>query len=262
MKFKNKIVWITGASSGAGEALAYQFASEGANLIISARREKELRRVKRNIKNVEVRIIPLDLEKHKDLPEIAEKALAEFGRIDVLFHNGGISQRSLANETCTEVDKRLMNINYFGAVILTKAILPTMIKRQTGQIAVMSSLTGKFGTPLRSAYAASKHALHGFFDSLRAEVHEHGIGITIICSGYIRTGIAVNAFTGNGSAQNTNDPGIENGMPPEVFAEKAVRGVYNQRHELIMGGKEKLGVYLKRFTPRLFDKIIQKQNVR
>ncbi len=260
--FTNKIVWITGASSGAGEALAYAFADAGAKLILSARRREELERVKSNCKSDEVQILPLDLEKHDELPQKAQKALNMFGKIDILFNNGGISQRSYAKDTVIEVDKRLMNINYFGAVILTKAVLPSMIARKSGHIAVMSSLTGKFGTPLRSAYAASKHALHGFFDSLRAEVHEDNIKVTIICSGYIRTNIAVNAFVGDGSAQNSNDPGIENGMLPEVFAQKSLKAISKHKNELTLGGKEKLGVYIKRFAPNLFAKIILKQNVR
>ncbi len=262
MDFSGKIVWITGASSGAGEALVYAFANAGARIIVSARREAELLRVKQTIPNADVRILTLDLEKHDELPAKAAEALAMFGYIDILYHNGGVSQRSLAKDTVIEVDKRLMNINYFSAVILTKAILPAMLARKSGHIVVMSSLTGKFGTPLRSAYAASKHALHGFFDSLRAEIHDDSIKVTLICSGYIRTYIAMNAVVGDGSAQQANDPGIENGMLPEVFAKKALSAIFKHKNELTIGGKERFGVYLKRFVPNVFAKIIRKQNVR
>ncbi len=262
MYFSQKVVWVTGASSGVGEALVYAFAQAGAKLIISARREEELFRVKKNIPIADVKILCLDLEKHDELPDKAQKALSFFGHIDILFNNGGISQRSLAKDTLTEVDKRLMNINYFGAVILTKAILPSMLSRKSGHIVVMSSLTGKFGTPLRSAYSASKHALHGFFDSLRAEIYSDNLNVTIICSGYIRTNIARNAVLGDGSAQLANDPGVENGMTPEQFAQKALLAITKQKNELLLGGKERFGVYLKRFVPNLFAKIIRKQNVR
>jgi len=262
MNFSGKVVWLTGASSGAGEALVYAFAKSGAKIIVSARRESELLRVKQNAGTAEIKILTLDLEKHDELPTKASEALSMFGHIDILYHNGGISQRSLAKDTVIEVDKRLMNINYFGAVILTKAVLASMLTRKSGHIVVMSSLTGKFGTPLRSAYSASKHALHGFFDSLRAEVHDENIKVTIICSGYIRTNIAVNAVVGDGSAQQANDPGIENGMLPEVFAQKALNAIFKQKNELTLGGKERFGVYLKRFVPNMFAKIIRKQNVR
>ena len=264
MFFENKIIWITGASSGVGEALVYAFNKEKARLIISSHEEDELNRVKNNCNfdPENIFVLPFNLRHHDIIPDKAKTVLNKFGKIDILYNNGGISQRSLIKNTVIEVDKRLMDINYFGAVVLTKSVLPSMIKNKSGHIVVMSSLTGKFSTPLRSAYAASKHALHGFFDALRAEVYDDNIKVTIICSGYIRTNIALNALTDNGKAQNTNDPGIENGMSPEVFAEKALKAVRKQKEEVLFGGKEKFGVYLKRFTPRLFSKIIMKQNVR
>ena len=258
MYYKNKIVWITGASTGVGEHLAYAFSEAGAKLIISARRLSELERVKNNCKKeTEIRILPLDLEKHDELPEKAKEAENFFGQIDILFHNGGISQRSLLKDTSFDVDKRLMNINYFGSVCITKAVLPGMIKNGGGQIAVMSSLTGKFGAPLRSAYAASKHALHGFYDTLRAELYRENISVTIICSGYIRTNIAVNALIENGQANNNNDSGIKNGMNPKVFAKKALADISKKKQEVLYGGSERFGVYIKRFFPLLFSKIIR-----
>ena len=263
MTFKNKIIWITGASSGVGEALVYAFDKEEAKIIISARRETELARVKNNCKNSEnIFVIPLDLEKHDEIPEKAKIVLEKFGKIDILFNNGGISQRSFAKDTVFEVDKRLMNINYFGTVRLTKEVLPSMLKNKSGHIAVMSSLVGKFGSPLRSAYSASKHALHGFFDSLRAEVHDDNIKVTIICSGFIKTNIAINALTENGNAQNTSDKGIENGIPVDVFAQKVIKAIRKQKQEVTFGGKERFGVYIKRFFPKLFSNIIRKQDVR
>jgi len=264
MNFKNKIVWITGASSGVGEALVYKFHEQGAIIIISARRESELERVKKNCNKTtqEVFILPINLENHDELIAKAKIAINKFGKIDILFNNGGISQRSLVKDTIIDVDKRLMNVNYFGTIILTKAVLPSMLENKSGHIVVMSSLAGKFGTPLRSAYSAAKHALHGFFDSLRAEVYKENICVTIICSGYIKTNIAINALTDNGLPQNQTDKGIENGMLPEKFAEKALKAIYNKNQELLLGGKEKLGVYLKRFFPKLFSKIIRKQDVR
>jgi short-subunit dehydrogenase len=204
----------------------------------------------------------MDMENLDQIKTASEYVLSSFIHIDILFNNAGISQRSLAVETDFSVDKRLMNLNYFGPVFLTKCVLPSMIQRKEGHIVVMSSLTGKFGTPLRSAYAASKHALHGFFDSLRAEVFDDRIKVTIICSGYIKTNIAINALTQSGEKQKSNDPGIENGMLPERVAQKIINAIYKNKFELTLGGKEKMGVFLKRFFPTLFASIIRKQNVR
>ena len=264
MYYKNKIIWITGASSGIGEATVYAFNNEKAKLIISSHEEKELERVKNNCKYnpEEIFILPFNLLEHDKIPNLAEIVIKKFGKIDILFNAGGVSQRSLAKDTDIKVDKRIMDINYFGTVILTKSVLPHMIKNKSGHIAVMSSLAGKFEIPLRSAYAASKHALHGFFDTLRAEVYEYNIGITLFCPSYVRTKIAVNALTKDGTPQNYNDPGAEKGIPPEVFAKRALKSIKKGKREDIFGGKEVLGVYLKRFFPGLFSKIIRKQDVR
>jgi len=258
MKYKNKIIWITGASSGIGEALVYAFDKREAKIIISARREKELERVKNNCKNKEnIKILQLDLEEYEQMQEKAEEVYAHFNGIDYLFNNGGLSQRSLAKDTPLSIDKRLMDINFFGTVALTKAVLPKMIEQKQGHIIVTSSLTGKLGTSLRSAYAASKHALHGFFDSLRAEVAHDNIFITLLCPGYIATNISVNAVTANGTAQNTMDENSAKGMKPEVLAEKIIKAVSKKREEIYPGGTEMLGIFFKKFFPRILSKILK-----
>ena len=264
MYFKNKVVWVTGASSGVGEAMVYAFNKEEAQLIISSHDEAGLERVKNNCKykTNDIFILPFNLLDHDNFPNLVNTVIEKFKTVDILFNIGGVSQRALVKDTIVDVDKKLMNINYFGPTLLTKALLPEMIKNKSGHIAVMSSLAGKFEIPLRSAYAASKHALHGFFDTLRAEVYENNIKVTLFCPAYIRTNLSVNAFTGDGSAQNLNDPGIKNGMPPEKFAQTALSAIKKGKYELISGGKEKFGVYIKRFFPKLLAKIIRKQNVR
>ena len=167
---KNKIIWITGASSGIGEALVYQLNEAGAKLIISSRNRDELFRVKQKCKNqIDVHVLSLDLAQNENLPKIAEDALRIYGHIDVLINSGGISQRALALETNLQTEQRLMNVNFWGTVILSKAVLPQMINQNSGTIVCVSSLVGKFGTRYRSAYSASKHALHGYFESLRIE---------------------------------------------------------------------------------------------
>ncbi len=258
-KFNNQVVWITGASSGIGEATAYAFAKAGAKLVLSARRIEELNRVKNNIDETDVLVLPMDMENLADLPSKVEEVLARFGRIDILFNNAGISQRSSVEETEMEVYHKIMNLNFFGVVALTKAVLPQMRNQKSGVIVTTSSLSGKLSTPMRSGYCASKHALHGFFDALRAEVYRDNIQITLICPGYIQTNISYNAVSGDGTKFGKLDNNQANGMAVETCAEKILDAVYRQKEEVYMGGKEVLGVYLKRFFPRLLSKIVRKQ---
>lgn len=263
--FKNKRVWITGASAGIGEALALAFAQQGAHLILSARKEPELQRVAAAATAAgaaSVLVQPLDLAQHDDLPALAEKVLRQVGKVDVLVNNGGISQRALALDTALDVDKKLMNVNYFGTVALTKAVLPTMLTHQLGHIVTITSLTGKFGSPYRSSYAAAKHALHGFFDSLRAELSHTPIRVTLICPGFIKTNVSVNALTGDGASLGVMDDAQANGMLPEVLAQKILRTIERGKEEAYFGGKEVLGVYLKRFFPAYFSKVLRKAKVR
>lgn len=256
--YNDKVIWITGASSGIGEALAYQLSKMDARLILSSRKVHKLEKVLQQCEHPERHeILPLDLQALEELPEKAKEALGYWGRIDMLINNGGISQRSLANETSIDVDRRLMEVNYLGPVALTKEILPSMLERKQGHIAVVSSLTGKFGTPLRSGYAASKHALHGFFDALRAEVWREKVFVTIVCPGYIKTDISLNALTADGSPQGTMDKGQENGISPEACARKIIRAMEDGKDEVLIGGMEKMGVYIKRFFPRYFNRMIR-----
>lgn len=264
MKVRNKIIWITGASSGIGEALAYHLSEKGAKLILSARRRTELERVMTSCPGPaeNIRILPLDVAQRSSLRLTTDAAVQMFGHIDILINNAGISQRSLASETPAEVDRKIMEVNYFGTVELTKYLLPHMLERKSGQIVVVSSLVGKFGTPYRSGYSASKHALHGFFDSMRAELHGTGIIITIVCPGFIRTNVSVNALTETGEKLNQMDNAQAKGMAPDTFAKKMIRAVERNKREVYIGGREKYGVYLKRFFPSIFANIVTKAKVR
>lgn len=262
--FYQKRIWITGASSGIGEALAYALAEEGAQLILSSRKEADLERVAtaaraKGAENVLVQ--PIDLAQHEAIPGIAGRVLQKVGKVDILINCGGVSQRGLALDTTLEVDKYLMNINFFGTIALTKALLPSMLTHQLGHIVTVTSVTGKFGSPQRSAYAASKHALHGFFDSLRAELGNTPVRITLICPGFVRTNISINAITGSGKAQGTMDEATDKGMPVEEAARRTLRAIRQGKEEVWFGGKEVLGVYLKRFFPAYFSQIIRKVKV-
>jgi len=179
----------------------------------------------------------------------------------VLILNAGVSQRALALDTSLEVDRRLMEVNYFGAVTLVKAVLPSMVARGSGRVVGITSLVGKFGTPLRSGYAASKHAMHGFLDSLRAEVWRHGVGVTVVCPGFVRTRLSLNALTGEGAAQGTMDAATVAGMDPRRCAEAIARAVEQGRDEVLVGGREVFGVYLRRFLPGVFNRLIRTARV-
>jgi len=260
--FDNKTVWITGASSGIGEALAQQLSRRGAHLILSARNTGELERVRQSTATPERhRVFPLDVSQPEQLAAKTAELLQQTDKIDVLINNAGISQRALANETDLEVDRRIMEVNYFGTIALSKAVLPAMIERGSGQIVAVSSLAGIFGTPLRSAYAASKHALHGFFDSLRTEVHGDNILITLICPGFVRTNVSLNALTGTGAPQGTMDNAQEAGMAADVFAQKMLRAIEKQQEEAVIAGREKIAVMLKRLAPRLLSYVMRRIDV-
>ena len=234
MKLKDKVIWITGASSGIGEALAYELARQGAKLILSARRKGELERVKGNCiaaAQPDVRILAMDLAKPETLKLSTEAAIQLFGHIDILVNNSGISQRSLVKDTIVNVDRQLMEVNYFGAVTLTKYLLPHFFTRKAGHFVTVSSVTGKFGTPYRSGYTASKHALHGFFDSLRAELWTQcpTIYVTLICPGFIHTPITLSAVTGDGSPLGKMDEAQFKGMPADQCAVKMVRAIERRK---------------------------------
>lgn len=257
------VIWITGASSGIGEAAAKKFSNSGYAIILSARNEHELNRVKQACTFPDdCRILPLDLASSADFAEKVATAISFFGQVDILLHNGGISQRSLIKDTLLEVDRRLMEVNYFGTVALTKAILPHFLSHKKGQFGVVTSLVGKFGSPYRSSYAGAKHALHGFFDTLRAEHHQDGIAVTLICPGFIRTQVSINAVTGDGSPLGEMDQAQDQGMSPAACAEAIFHALVKKKEEVYIGGKETLAVYLKRFLPGIFSRILRTAKVR
>ncbi len=260
---QSKTVWITGASSGIGEALARHYAQQGCRLILSARRKSVLEEVKQSLDlpDDQVLVLPLDLAQHDQMPAKAEQALTHFGRIDLLINNGGISQRSLLVDTEFSVLKKLIDIDYLGTVALTKAVLPIFIRQQNGHFAVVTSLMGKFASPLRSGYCGAKHALHGFFDGLRMEHEKDNIKVTMLCPGFIQTNISRNALVGDGSTQNTMDKATAAGMPPDVCAAKMAAAIRRGKHEAYIGGKETYAVYLKRLFPRLLHRIVMRSNV-
>ncbi len=262
MQFKDKLVWITGASSGIGEALAYEFAKEGARLILSARRQEALETVKKNCTNSEShQIVALDLMQSSEFEQLAKDILGPHESLDLLINNAGVSQRSLLMETSLLVHRQIMEVNYFGTVALTQAILPYLRGGERSGVITISSLVGKFTTPLRSAYAASKHAITAYMDSLRAEVQSKSLQFTTIYPGFIKTNLTYKALLADGTEQNSMDDAQLNGMEPNVCARKIIKAYMKGKDEAYIGGKETYAVYLKRFFPKLFSKIIKKAKV-
>ena len=263
MKLKDKLVWIVGASGGIGEHLAYESAQRGARLILSARRTDELERVKTGCEELgaEVEIHVLDVTDSDQVASTCSKIIASHRAVDVLINNAGVSHRSLVSETSLDFDRRIMEINFFGAVDITKRMLPAMIANGGGHIAATSSLTGKFGFPLRSSYAAAKHALHGFFETLYLENYHKGIGVTVACPGRIRTDISVNALKSDGTAQGIMDPGQAEGTDPAVCARRYIRAIEKNKREVYIG-RGTIMIYLRNFAPCVFYYVAKRVNPR
>jgi dehydrogenase/reductase SDR family protein 7B len=263
MNIKGKKVLITGASSGIGAAIAKHFASKGCFLLLAGRNQAELNRVKSECSSAKgVEIYLMDLEKHEALIANAQNILSKHPDIDILINNAGVSQRALAKDLPFEYDKKIIDIDLLGTIALTKTILPFMLERKSGSIVTITSMMGKFSTPLRSAYAAAKHGLHGFFDALRSEVIEDGIQILLVCPGFIKTNVSINALGPKGKSQGTMDKTINNGLNPKEVAIAIEKGIENNSEEInVAGGKEMFGLYMKRFAPSIFSKMIRKMEV-
>ncbi len=254
------VVWITGASSGIGEACSYLFAAEGASLILTATREEQLKKVQQKCIDLGAKceILPYDLSDIDNLNELADKALSVFGKIDTVFHNAGISQRAKAVDTDFAVDKKIMDVNFFAPVKITKRLLPKMIENGGGTIAVTTSISGKFGFPLRSAYASSKFALYGFFETVHAEYYDQNIRVVMICPGRVKTNISYNALEADGTKHAQMDDGQAGGISAEKAARKIVKAIHKQKPEVLVGGKELLMVHIKRFLPGLARKMVRR----
>ncbi len=258
--FSGKVVWVTGASSGIGEAIAKAFAAQGAKVILSARREDELQRVKKEagLSDNNCLVLPIDLYNANEIIPSAEKVIQRFGTIDVLVCNAGVAQRFPVVDSTMEINRQIMELNFFSVIALTKSVLPEMIKKQSGNIVVISSVMGKIAIPERSMYAASKHALHGFFDALRGEVYRKNIKVTVVCPGYIKTNVSINAVNADGKSYGKMDEGQDRGMTPEKCANGILKAVAKGKDEYFIGGKELLAVTFARLFPSLFLSTVKK----
>ncbi|XP_037812540.1 dehydrogenase/reductase SDR family protein 7-like [Lucilia sericata] len=266
-RLPGKVVLITGASSGLGEALAHAFYKAGCKVILAARRVEELERVKKDLLSIEVvgpayppTVLPLDLAELNAIPAVAAKAVNIYNGIDILINNGGISVRADALTTALDVDLKVMTVNYFGSVALTKALLPSMVKREKGHICFISSVQGKFALPYRSAYSASKHAIQAFSDSLRAEVASKGLKVTCVSPGYIRTQLSVNALTSTGQQHGKMDATTAKGMCADVCAQRILEALLkNEKDILVCDLQARLGYWLRFLSPTLYYRVMEKR---
>ena len=261
---QQKVVWITGASSGLGKALAQECALRGARLVLMARRFDELENVRNGLLNADQHVsIAADITNENQVRQAYVQVLEKFGRIDWLINNAGLSQRALIKDTTMQTERTIMEIDYFSQVFLTKTVLPTFIKQKSGRIAYVSSVAGLLGTQYRASYSAAKAAIHMWANSLRAEVAENGIGVSVIFPGFIQTNVSLNALDGAGQPQGHQDDAIANGLAPNVFAKQVVNALLAQKEYIVVAGKkEKLGVMVSRLSPKLLYKMIRKIKVK
>ena len=254
-----KKIWITGASSGIGEALAYEYSKAGWHVILSSRRQEALETVSKRCANPqETTIVLIDLADPQSIDRAADEVLAKHGTVDILVNNGGISQRSLIEETSIDIDHTIMQVDYFSGVQLTKRVLPSMLKAGTGHFIAISSIVGVFGFPQRSAYSAAKHAIHGFYETLWAETHERGISTTIVCPGRILTNVSLHALTKDGTEHGVMDHGQKNGISAETCAKKIKRAVDKKKKEIYVCKIDGLMCYFHRYARWIYYKLVSK----
>jgi dehydrogenase/reductase SDR family member 7B len=260
MDFIGKIAWITGASSGIGEALVYEFVNRGAVVIASSNDVSGLERVKAACGNesASVHCVPFNLDDTSEIGKLVEEQIRLFGRLDYLINIGGISQRARIDETPLWLDRKIFEINYFGTISFTKAVLPFMIKQRSGHILATSSISGRFGFPLRSAYSASKQALHGFIETLYLENKKSNIRASVIIPGRVRTAISVHALDAQGKEHGKLDDGQAKGLLPKRAAEIIIRGILRNKREILVGKSELLMLHIRRYCPWLFFRIADK----
>jgi len=258
--FINKVVWITGASSGIGEALVHEFVRMGATVIASSNDPAGLERVKAECgdSSIMVHCVPFDLSDTSGIDKIVEQQIAIFEKIDFLLNIGGISQRARIDETPLWLDRKIFEINYFGTIALTKAVLPFMLKKQSGHILATSSISGRFGFPLRSAYSASKQALHGFIETLYLENKKFNINASVIIHGRVKTLISFHELDPEGKEHGKLDDGQAKGVLPQRAAEIIIRGMLKNKREILVGKSELIMLHIRRYCPWLFFRIADK----
>ncbi|CAL8275124.1 unnamed protein product [Lota lota] len=265
-RVQDSVVVITGASSGLGKECARVFHAAGARLVLCGRHAGRLQDVVQELSQASAQsqtqtytpsTVTFDLAEEESLDRAAEEILQCYGQVDILINNAGISYRGNILDTALSVQRAVMDTNYFGPIALTQALLPSMVRRRSGHIVAISSIQGKIALPYRSAYGASKHATQAYFDCLRAEVERHGVGVTVISPGYIRTNLSLNAVTGDGSKYGVLDKTTAMGRDPRDVAKAVLEAVRRRRKDVLLAGPlPALAVYLRHLCPALFFKVM------
>lgn len=258
-KLKDLTVWITGASSGLGEALTLEFARRGATVVLSGRNSEKLEAVKNKCKNPKKHlVVPFDILDVAQTEIAYSTVIEKTGSVDWLINNAGVSQRSLIMDTAEEVERKLMEIDYFAQTRLTRLVLPEMIAQGGGKIVMVSSVAGLLGTQYRGAYGAAKAAIHMWANSLRAELSDKNISVATIFPGFIQTNVSINALTGDGSAQGTMDEATDQGLTAKAFAKQTVKALAcGEEYIIVAGRKEKLATLVNRLSPPKLYKLIR-----
>lgn len=254
MTFAGQAAWITGASSGIGAALARALAAQGARVVLSGRNVAALEEVAADCG--ETLVLPFETTNHAALPAAVAQAWDWSGGVDLLVNNAGISQRSLAQDTDFSVYERIIAVDLLAPIALTQALLPQMIARGSGRIAMISSIAGKVGVPMRTAYCAAKFGIAGYADALRAEVAHRGLQVHNIYPGSVATEVSRNALTSDGSRRGVSDKVIDNGIPPASAAEQMIAEMLAGNREIIIAeGAEKAMGEARRTPDALLDQI-------
>lgn len=255
----NSVYWITGASSGIGEATAIRLAKDGHRVVLSARRSEELERVKGLCPDpTKIAIVPLDLSQHDRASEWANQAIAAFGHVDVVLCNGGLGQFGSVLDNSWEVETKVIDVNLLGTMATVRAILPHMVERKSGRILGIASIAGKFGQRNLAAYSASKAGVILWLESLREEVFDKGIIVQAVSPGFINTNVTINGLRPDGTPIAKNSPAQENGMPTSVFADKLVKVMRSNKFHHYIGRKELLAIPLHTFARGILYKLLRR----
>jgi short-subunit dehydrogenase len=258
--FKDKVVVITGATSGIGKALAEQIACPDVHLILAARRQDELTLVANecSFKGAICTILYIDMTSPSSIQAFVDAVKSKYKQVDILINNAGISQRSHAEQTPIEVDRQIMEVNFFGQVTLTKALWPLLSESKKANLVLISSVVGSFGFPQRSAYSASKHALEGFFESWMLEKTNENIFFTTVSPGRINTNISYSALKADGNPHQQMDLGQANGISAEKCAIKIIDGFTRNKRKVYIAKQELILVLLRKCMPFIFFKLVKK----
>ena len=263
-----KVVLVTGASSGIGRELAIQMVKQGMKVILAARSTEKLVELRNDLINSDMKgktmfdpqVLTLDLEDLDNIEAKAEEALKMFGTIDILVNNGGMSVRGGALETQLSVHQRLMNVNYFGSLELTRHLAPHMVDAGSGLVVLISSVQGRLATPYRTAYAASKHALQAWADSMRAELSGCGVGVLVVSPGYVSTDLSRNALTATGDSYGQLDKTTEQGYSVQYVAQQILESMVKGKKELILAPLHvRLAILLRALLPDLYFYIMKRK---